>query len=96
MHRTQVNFPPGRLLTSCCAFTDTVGATGLEPMPALTDEAGQSSGVTLITKPELTNGTKAVMGTALLEMLPLVILQNRDVLGLVARGIVEMIFQGAG
>lgn len=43
-------------------------------MTALTDEAGQSSEVTLIIKPEPINGIKAVMGTALHEMHPLVIL----------------------
>lgn len=65
-------------------------------MAALTDETGQSSEVTSVIKPELINGIKAVTGAALLEMHPLVILQNRGIRRVVASGTVESVFQGAG
>lgn len=63
-------------------------------MTALTDETGQSS-ESVIT-PELINGIKTVTGVALLEMHPLVILQNQGIRKVVASGTVESIFQGAG
>ena len=65
-------------------------------MAALTDETGQSSEVTSVITPELINGIKAVTGAVLLEMHPLVILQNRGIRRVVASGTVESVFQGAG
>lgn len=96
VHRTQATPLLGHLLTSCCAFTYTVGSTGHGQMTALTDETGQSSEVTSVITPELINGIKTVMGVALLEMHPLVILQNQGIRKVVASGTVESIFQGAG
>lgn len=65
-------------------------------MTALTDETGQSPEVTSVITPELINGIKAVTGVALLEMHPLVILQNQGIRKVAASGTVENIFQGAG
>lgn len=65
-------------------------------MTALTDETGQSLEVTSVITPELINGIKAGTGVALLEMHPLVILQNQGIRKVAASGTVENIFQGAG